>query len=274
MKTVVSWLLEPLGLIPTVGSLVRGGVQTFINVGLDSTIQAAELKLKEAEKPEEVETIGDSFGANVFEGLVEYVQDALKAAPKELVELFKDGKEPADLAAAAAELIGGAALKAILARVVKPAQTVSKEDVTGLMDGLKDVQKQMVDQMLRTPGGEAPIGFDELAARMTSTTHLDGIAIDVPDVAYVATPPDGASVVLIGGQNAGHTPSNLLFVKGLIDRGLGYEGTFVKRKHSITHPHGQLEFNFPGDVEEIVTTYIEQYGSGSGRITKKDLKFV
>jgi tRNA G18 (ribose-2'-O)-methylase SpoU len=272
IKMGLSWLVEPLGLIPNVGAIVR----TAANLGFGLVVgtlkkaaakQAAAMEKKsgkvnvDAEIKEAAEIIREST--------LGYVKAALEGAVKALAKPEEAAGE--FLMSVLGEVLGPP-LEKLVAEVVGEFDLVDKEQVKATVEkswAALEAQKKELQAMVKI---DKSFGFDEEAAKAVTLKNLDGLAQGTSCRVVVAASPQLETTrgvaVLIGD---GHGEDNVSFVTSLVKAGQGCQGTVLMKEKGGAVFAGELVFTFSDDKAEAwVRSYVSHYGSG---ITRKKLTF-
>jgi hypothetical protein len=277
IKMGLSWVAEPLGLIPNVGSIVR----TAVNVGVEAvvgTLKKAAAKQAKAAAAAKGGTVEVDLAAEVDEAVDVIRESALSYATTMTASFIKFISKPEEETAAfLLELLSGVLgppLEAIVAKVVPQFGLVDKDQVKQTVQGSRtavaaqaEVLKQMASIKL--------IGYDEDVAKQRTIRNLDALDEGTTCKVIVAGAPQleaTRGVALLVGD--GHTDDNVSFVTALVKTSQAYEGTVLMKSKGSTVFAGELVFNFSSPkAKELVKSYTDHYGSGDGRITRKKLTF-
>lgn len=278
VNLAISWLVEPLGFVPSVGSMIR----EFLLKQVETLIEA---RLEAMEKEEKVDqTVLDAVESEFVNTVRSESPKWVAESAKAVGEAIKDGaKTPSELIALVVESITGPILKKILAQLIEGGEPVTKEEVTKVLGAL-DLKSFFILDDSEVPFNR-PAGFVQDEAHKVSKAHLKTLAQGQSDVVYLAysqsfVDTDGVAL-LLGGEGAGHSADNVLFMISLINAGQGYEGTVQLTKKGSTGSRGEVTFGHwkagggpspTQSAEDLVERYFKKYGQHNP-LTQKTLIF-
>jgi hypothetical protein len=255
-----TWLTEPLGLIPNVGSIVRGVLNSAVGHLVEvlkkaAENQAEELRVKKGGKAkDEIEKAADTFKAQALE--------MLKVALEGAVEAFAKPEEAVGFVIDMVDAALGDPLHELLAKWVGDFDLVDKDQIK---ETVSKGRKAVVDgttKMKAMASIQVNFGFDEREAFNTSVLNLGALAKkgDSRGVVIVASPElKAAGVALLIGED-GYTDDHKSFVKSLMDARHGFKGTVTVKSEKGTLQKGELVFTFPDDQgEKWMKDYIKHW---------------
>jgi hypothetical protein len=296
VKIAISWAAEPLGFIPNVGPLVR----TIINAvteAVSGTLKKAAKKQGDAirakknppTKKEEFKEEIDAAKETIMLTAQTVIEENLKAV-KDIGELMKHAKDvgehakeaahgamspEAAVAALATKLalaLVGPAMETALAEIIPALGMVSPEAIQATLNQTRSSIDTLTHQNLEFQSIKLDFAFDEGHAKGINVDVLDKLAEGQSCQVLVASSSElksTAGVALLIGD--GHAKDNRSFVDTLINSGSGFTGDVTMKAKGR---FGELEFRFADSkAKELVKEYVASYGSGGGRITRKDLTF-
>jgi hypothetical protein len=274
LKLGLSWLVEPLGLIPSVGTIVRSAV----NIGVGGVVGT--LKKAAARQAEEAQRNRGEIAVNVSpeineavelirDSTLEYVKGMLGGA----VKAFANPEEGAG--ELLLEVLGGVLgepLQALVSRVIGEFDLVDKEQVKKTIQKGQAAVAAQAGELQKMAQINMAFGFDEQAAKALTTKNLEGLDEGQSCAVLVAGSPELTStrgVALLIGD--GHTQDNMSFVTSLVKAGHGYRGTVQMKEKGSALSSGKLAFSFSDKgAEQLVESYIKHYGTSDNRITRKE----
>jgi tRNA G18 (ribose-2'-O)-methylase SpoU len=277
IKLGLSWVAEPLGLIPNVGAIVR----TAVNVGVAAvlgTLKKAAAKQAKAAKAARGGTVEVDLTAEVDEAVDVIRESALSYASTMLESFVKVASNPEEETAAfLLELLTGVLgppLEAVIAKVVPQFGLVDKEQVKQTVQGTRDAVAAQAE-VLKSMANIKLLGFDEEAAKKLTILNLEKLDEGDSCKVIVAGAPqlEGTrGVALLVGD--GHSDDNVAFATALVKTEQAYQGMVLMKSKGGGPFAGELVFSFSsGKAKEMVKSYTDHYGSGSDRITRKKLTF-
>jgi hypothetical protein len=261
-----TWLTEPLGLIPSVGAIVRGVINTLVGHLVESIKKAAQVQAKALEKqknppkpddlPEEVKV---ALGVFKDEALT-----LLKQTLESVVEFAAKPEEKAlefilDLVNAAL----GPPLHELLGRVIGTIDLVDKDAVKATVQSGRDAVLEGAKEVQGMLKIEISFGFDEQEAFNLTVLNLGELVDkgDSSDVVVIASDElTAAGVAILVGENR-YTKDHKSFVQSLMDDKKGYKGTVVvKSPEKGVLQKGELVFNFSdGEAQRWIKDYIKHW---------------
>ncbi len=268
IKMGLSWLVEPLGLIPNVGAIVR----TAANLGFGLVVGT----LKKAAAKQAAALEKKSGNANVDAE----IEEAAKLIRESALGYVKSALEGGVKALAKPEEAAGEFLMSVLGEVLGPPLERLVAEVVGEFDLVdKEQVKATVRVAKRAPSSGRPrklqamtlidrgFGFDEEAAKEITLKNLGGLEKGKSCPVVVAASPELVTTrgvaLLIG---TGHSQNNVSFVTSLVKSGQGFEGSMVMKEQAGRVFAGEVVFTFADDKAEAwVKSYISHYGSSLTR---------
>ena len=268
IKMGLSWLVEPLGLIPNVGAIVR----TAANLGFGLVVgtlkkaaakQAAALEKKSGNANVDAEI--EEAAKLIRESALGYVKSALEGGVKALAKpeeaagefLMSGARRSPGAAPGEARRRGGG-------RVRPGRQGAGQSDRAGRQETPSSAQAKELQAMTQIDRG---FGFDEEAAKGVTLKNLGGLEKGKSCPVVVAASPELVTTrgvaLLIG---TGHSQNNVSFVTSLVKSGQGFEGSLVMKEKAGRVFAGEVVFTFADDKAEAwVKSYISHYGSSLTR---------
>ena len=267
IKMGLSWLVEPLGLIPNVGAIVR----TAANLGFGLVVgtlkkaaakQAAALEKKSGNANVDAEI--EEAAKLIRESALGYVKSALEGGVKALAKPEEAAGE--FLMSVLGEVLGPP-LERLVAEVVGEFDLVDKEQVKATVRVARSAVVRQAKELQAMTLIDRGFGFDEEAAKEITLKNLGGLEKGKSCPVVVAASPGLVTTrgvaLLIG---TGHSQNNVSFVTSLVKSGQGFEGSMVMKEQAGRVFAGEVVFTFADDKAEAwVKSYISHYGSSLTR---------
>ena len=267
IKMGLSWLVEPLGLIPNVGAIVR----TAANLGFGLVVgtlkkaaakQAAALEKKSGNANVDAEI--EEAAKLIRESALGYVKSALEGGVKALAKPEEAAGE--FLMSVLGEVLGPP-LERLVAEVVGEFDLVDKEQVKATVRVARSAVVRQAKELQAMTLIDRGFGFDEEAAKEITLKNLGGLEKGKSCPVVVAASPELVTTrgvaLLIG---TGHSQNNVSFVTSLVKSGQGFEGSMVMKEQAGRVFAGEVVFTFADDKAEAwVKSYISHYGSSLTR---------
>jgi tRNA G18 (ribose-2'-O)-methylase SpoU len=274
IKMGLSWLVEPLGLIPNVGAIVRSAANLGFGLVVGTLKKAAAKQAAAKEKK--------SGNANVDAEILEaaeiiresalgYVKSVLEGSVKALAKPEEAAGE--FLMSVLGEVLGPP-LERIVAEVVGEFDLVDKEQVKATVQDARDAVDKQANELKAMTKIDKTFGFNEEVAKAVTIKNLDDLSQGQSCSVVVAASPQletTRGVALLIGE--GHSADNLSFADSLVKTGQGCKGDVLMKAKGGAVFAGELVFTFAdkkAEGEAWVKSYINHYGSD---LTKKKLTF-
>jgi hypothetical protein len=263
IKMGLSWLVEPLGLIPNVGAIVRTAANLGFGLVLGTLKKAAAKQAAALEKKSgkaNVDAEIQEAAKLIRESALGYVKSVLEGGVKALA---KPEEAAGEFLMSVLGAVLGPPLERLVAEVVGEFDLVDKEQVKATVQDARDAvvaQAKELQAMTRIDRG---FGFDEEAAKEITVKNLAALERGKTCPVVVAASPELVTTrgvaLLIG---TGHSQNNASFVTSLVKSGQGCEGSLLMKEKAGRVFAGEIVFTFAdGKAEAWVKSYISHYGS-------------
>lgn len=283
IKMGLSWAAEPLGFIPNVGPLVRSCINAAVDFAIGSIKKAAEAqaaaqkrgkKLTAAQMSSEIDEVAGVIQDQITNTLKNYIESSVEALTS-IEEYAKGAKDPAEVILSVVAGIFGPPMQKLLAKILPSMTMVDADQIRATLQGGRDAVVGLANEHLEMNKIEQRFGFDETHAKETSTRFLKDMAEGaVADVVVISSPGLESSRgvgLLIG---TGHTDDNVSYAENQVQARHGHKGRVTMKSKGGATSRGELVFEFASpEAKTMVESYIEHYGTGDGRVTRKKLTF-
>jgi hypothetical protein len=268
IQKALEWAAEPIGFIPSVGTLIRTVVTSAGSLITGALKKAAEKQAKAADPrqanvDEEITEVKGILKDTIL-GEVKVAVESGAESIKDFAEYVKGAKDPSELLISIVTALLGPSLQTMLADIIPAFELASPDQIRTTLLGSRDAVTILANENLEMSRIQQDFGFDEATAKAESSRALGALGEGQGCWVTVAASPVFESTrgvaLLIG---SAHSENNSHFVDALIQEGSGAGGTVTMKSKPGLVMSGELVFNFNGDAraEKMVRDYIEHYGS-------------
>jgi hypothetical protein len=274
IKIGLSWAAEPLGFIPSVGTVIRAAINGGVSLAIGILKEAAKKQKedKEAKVTSEIEQIQDVIKDSVLSTVKVGIESAAETA-KDWKDYVSGAKEPVELVINAVVAILGAPLKKILVDVVPAFELADKEQIKASISGARASVQKMADELATMKSINIDYAYDEDDAKdktVATLANLKELGATSQALVFSSTQVGSRGVGLLVGS--AHSDGNFQFARSMVEGGRGYNGLVTVTKAGSGMFAATITFTFPdAEAEELVKDYMNHHGKA--KITKHSVKY-
>lgn len=274
IKIGLSWAAEPLGFIPSVGTIIRAAINGGVALAMGILKEAAKKQKedKEAKVTSEIDQIQEVIKDSVLSTVKVGIESAAETA-KDWKDYVSGSKEPVELVINAVFAILGAPLKKILVDVVPAFDLADKEQIKASISGTRASVQKMADELATMKSISLDHGFDEddaLEKTVASLANLKEAGATSQVLVFASTEVGSRGVGLLVGS--AHSESNFKFARSMVEGGDGYNGLVTVTKAGSGMFAATITFQFSAaEAEGLVKDYINHHGKS--KVTKHSVKY-